>query len=315
MGQSKFNSGVSSDRRKVEAFYQVQFFFKELSSKKITYYRFLINAVSNGVVNLNLNIRENYYTFTERATSEMKKCQLYGLAIKEFEDILAKLPREKMVNFLSKNIIDLILECEMVPYEQVDITRMYFNNTHMTEEDKKRFLHEQIEKFNNGNKDLRVINSLDKIKYDPNFFRQDMMYENFIERLIDDYLVDFNKYLDLDKTKKEYAKKVIRMIYRHQNKGYYDPALEYKGKIANAYAFNCWFKELEHMVSKNTLGINKENYEYIIDEINDGFIDAVLVGELSEEKAKELQSKFDKIYKIITEVVEDPLKLVRKEEQ
>jgi len=299
---------------KVELFYNLQWFYKRLINKNARHYRFLVLGVLEGVVNPNLSIAENYKKFLETATDEMKASKYFGLALKEFDDTLNALDENTKKDFYSKRLIDMVLECELVPYEQVDITKMYFTNPNMSDKEKLKFIYDQTDAIYNGGNDFRIINSLDKVNIDPEFLKSDLIYQMFMEYLVNCYVVCYDKYKEKDKNVDKIKRYVIRMVYRHLNRGYYAPVEECKEKIINTYAYNGWFKEMRHMIGKNTLGITKDNYLRIIEEINNGFDDMNIVCNFSRGEYINMADKFNELITMVSEVVNDEQKLVRKDE-
>lgn len=304
--------------------YQVQLFdnvnisFKSLVENEIfLHYKYLIDAVMEGVIDPDLSIVDNMNAFIEesKTNDEIKSSRDFPRGLSSFYQLLNNLDMKNMAKFYGLGIIDFVLEKELIPYEQVDITRMYFMNPYKSDIEKKAFLHSKIKNIFDGNRDFRIINSLDKVALNPNFLSEDLLYNLMIEFLINKHLRDFDKYKEKNKKEREFDRYIIRMVYRHQNKGYYVPDDEYRNIIVNTYAYNGWFKELRFMIENNKLGINSDNYKQVIEEIKKGFDDMAIVCKFNCAKYIEMDDKFNEIITLVTQVVEEPLKLVRKDEE
>ena len=299
----------ADDLHKALLFYMSQVAFKGLAEKQFRAYRYLTDAVVEGVFNPNKSIVDNVNEFIANATLEMKLSTDFVLGVEEFKKLLKSLDEETLDKFYNTKLIDYILEQKLIPYEQVDVTKMYFTNSHVSEEEKLAFLHGQIHDIYNGNKDFRVINSLDKVAINPEMLQQDEEYQEFMKYLVHTYLIDYDK-----KEKNKLNDFVIRLIYRNQNRGYYVPNEEERNEIVYAHAYNLWFKTLGFMVRSNKLGINKENCQliekYIIQAIEDRSIDSKMsLGEYTL-----AYEKVNAILAALHEVAEEEYKLTRKED-
>jgi len=298
-------------------FNNLQRLFKSLIGEDVISYKTIINAVNEGIVDPDLSIAENVNSFilSVKDNKELIATKEFSFALENFRALLES--SEKDINKLKKiyhvKLIELILSKKLVPYNQVDISRMYFLNPNKSDESKHKFLNEKIDAILNGGNDFRMIKYLDKINIDPKFLRNSFMYQELIHKLIMDYVKDYDKYHKKGKVENEKAREIIRMIYRHQNKGFHELTFEERDVIVSAYGYNGWFVELKHMISKNNLGINKENYMHVIETLKEALIDMTVVCKFNDSDYLKMAEKFDELYKMISEVALEEVKLIRKE--
>ncbi len=297
------------DAYKVKLFWLSQNCFENLIKNDYNCnYQHLIDAVICGVFNPNKSIIENVKEFVDNATLEMKKVKEFYIGIDRFNEILTKLDLETKEKFYNCRLIDYILEQHLCAYQQVDIARMYFTNPNASENEKKDYLHYLISKIINGSKDYRILNSLDKVNINPEFFKKDEFYQEFMECLVRFYVNGYDKH-----NKDDLIDNVIRMIYRHQNRGFYTPSDDSRNIIMYTYAYNCWFKNLKLMIEKNNIGITKDNCMVLSKLMFSALEDLKSKYDLTRGEYISLYDKFIEITSLISMVAEDNLKLTREE--
>lgn len=234
----------------------------------------LKKAVVQKKIDLNKTLDANIKYLFSLSNNEMRCTLDYYEALKIKRNLLNSISSEKQSNlYFNCSLKQILISKQYRPYNEKQLTKLLINFSDFSKEQILDILHHQIDDIMNGKMNFSIINSLDSTDIDPSLLQNDEKYNEMIDYLVDMYLVKFDKKDNKNLQQSNLVRYVIRMLYRHLNKGFYRPIKSVKEDIVYTYSFNAWYGDLKFMINKDKLNLAKGEDIILAAKVADGFDD------------------------------------------